>query len=64
MNSVLLGDKNQNVRVHKQRKKRKKERIKNKVKPKRSSKTLLIFGDMQQQQKCISDGKQLQDITA
>lgn len=44
-------------------KKRKKERIKNKVKPKRSSKTLLVFGDMQRQQKCISDGKQLQDIS-
>ena len=57
MDSVLLwgeGGKNQNVRVHKQRKK---ERIQDKVKTKRLSKTLVAFDDMQQQQKGIGDGK-------
>lgn len=60
MNSVLLGGKNQNIRVHKQRKRENKEPGETKA----IQQTLVAFGGMQQQQKCISDGKQLQDITA
>lgn len=60
MNSVLLGGKNQNIRVHKQRKK---GENKEPGETQAIWQTLVAFGDMQQQQKCISDGKQLQDIT-
>lgn len=59
MNCVLLGSKNQNIRVHKQRKRENKERGENKV----IRQTLQAFSDMQQKQKCISD-KNLQRITA
>lgn len=60
MNSVLLGGKNQNIRVHKQRKKRE-----NKEPGETQAiwQTLVAFGDMQEQQKSISDEKQLKDIT-
>lgn len=55
MNSVLLRDKNQNIRKCKQRKKREKNQVKQISK-------LVAFSNMQQQQKCTNGGEK-QEIT-
>lgn len=53
MNCVLLGGKtNQNIRVHKQRKKREN---KGSGETPSDQQTLVAFGDMQQQRECIGD---------
>lgn len=49
MNCVLLGSKNQNIRVHKQRKRENKELGETEV----IRQTLVAFGDVQQKQKVM-----------
>lgn len=51
MNCVLLGGKNQNIRVHKQRKRENKELGETKV----IRQTLAAFADMQQKQRVMEN---------